>query len=99
MGTKTPSGRRIPVVDLGQLGLGWDKETSQEEWQRVARELHEAFTDIGCAYLTNHGVPDDQVSRLLSSGMDFFSLDRNIKDQFAYNLETNSGFISGDREQ
>nr|XP_053626199.1 uncharacterized protein LOC128684083 [Cherax quadricarinatus] len=31
--------------------------------------------------------------------MDFFSLDRNIKDQFAYNLETNSGFISGDREQ
>nr|XP_045614834.1 2-oxoglutarate-Fe(II) type oxidoreductase ppzD-like [Procambarus clarkii]XP_045614835.1 2-oxoglutarate-Fe(II) type oxidoreductase ppzD-like [Procambarus clarkii]XP_045614837.1 2-oxoglutarate-Fe(II) type oxidoreductase ppzD-like [Procambarus clarkii] len=98
MDSETPQSKKISVVDLGQLGLGRETEPSQEEWQRVAQQLHQAFTDIGCAYLTNHGVPDDQVSRLLVSGADFFSLNRTKKDEFAHNLETNSGYISPQTE-
>nr|XP_053649658.1 uncharacterized protein LOC128700464 isoform X2 [Cherax quadricarinatus] len=90
--------RKIPVVDLGQLGLGWDKEASQEELQRVARQLHEAFTDIGCAYLTNHGVPDDLVSRVFNSGSAFFRLDQSQKDRYAKNVKTHEGYIASSKE-
>ncbi|XP_042225488.1 2-oxoglutarate-Fe(II) type oxidoreductase ppzD-like [Homarus americanus] len=91
-------GRRIPLVDLGQLGLMHDEEPSQEEWQRVARQLHDAFTDIGFVYLTNHGVSDDQMDHLFKSSATFFNLDEETKIRYQRDPEKQQGYVAVDRE-
>ncbi|XP_045614830.2 uncharacterized protein [Procambarus clarkii] len=85
--------QRIPLVDLGQLGLERETEPSQEVWQRVAKQLHQAFTDIGCAYLTNHGVPDDQLRLLYNSTAEFFGLDQTKKASCEEDPSKHRGYI------
>lgn len=46
----------IPVVDFGTARTG-----SGEDRRRVAKELYEAFKNVGFAYVKNHGVPQDVV--------------------------------------
>nr|XP_045614832.1 proline hydroxylase buaE-like isoform X3 [Procambarus clarkii] len=85
--------QRIPLVDLGQLGLERETEPSQEVWQRVAQQLHQAFADIGCAYLTNHGVPDDQLRLLYNSAAEFFGLDQTKKASCEEDPSKHRGYI------
>ncbi|KAK8753648.1 hypothetical protein OTU49_000872 [Cherax quadricarinatus] len=99
MAPDTSLSNKIPVVELGQLGLGWNTETSQEEWQRVARQLYEAFTDIGCAYLTNHGVPEDQQKELYEAATGFFKLPQDKKELFKFDINEFTGYISVDTEK
>jgi isopenicillin N synthase-like dioxygenase len=44
------------VVDFALARTG-----SEEDRRRVAKELHEAFKNVGFAYVKNHGVPQDVV--------------------------------------
>ncbi|XP_069192373.1 uncharacterized protein [Procambarus clarkii] len=90
---------KIPVVNLGQLGLRRETEPSQQEWQRVAEQLLQAFTNIGCAYIINHGVPDDQLESVFSSGSEFFRLDQNVKNKYAKDLNTHEGYIASGKER
>lgn len=46
----------IPIVDFGQFLNG-----SQEEKERVAREIDDAFRTSGFVYLRNHGVEKEVV--------------------------------------
>jgi hypothetical protein len=46
----------IPVVDFALARTG-----SDEDRRRVAKELYEAFRNVGFAYVKNHGVPEDVV--------------------------------------
>nr|XP_045614838.1 UPF0676 protein C1494.01-like [Procambarus clarkii] len=93
------SGRKIPVVDMGQLGLGRETEPSQEAWQRVAQELHQAFADIGFAYLINHGVPDDQLNRVFELSAELFSLEQETKNRFSRGADDDHGYVAVDREK
>lgn len=98
MMAQTPrGGHKIPLVDMGQLGLGCDNIT-QEEWQRVAGELHEVFTNIGFAYLSNHGIPSDQLNHVIKSSAAFFDLNEKTKNLFARDPETQQGYVAVDRE-
>ncbi|XP_071520189.1 uncharacterized protein [Panulirus ornatus] len=90
---------KIPLVDLGQLGLEHKEEPRQEELQRVARQLHEAFRDIGFVYLTNHGVPDHQLNRLYESSSSFFELDLEIKKCYKKDFDTYQGYVAVDNEK
>lgn len=47
----------IPVIDLAPARSG-----SDEDVQIVAKELYEAFKNVGFAYVKNHGVPEDVVN-------------------------------------
>lgn len=47
----------IPVIDLAPARSG-----SDEDVQIVARNLYEAFKNVGFAYVKNHGVPEDVVN-------------------------------------
>lgn len=42
----------IPVVDFAPA-----RTSSGEDRRRVAKELYEAFKNVGFAYVKNHGVP------------------------------------------
>lgn len=46
----------IPVIDFTPARTG-----SEEDRRRVAKELYEAFKNVGFAYVKNHGVPQDAV--------------------------------------
>jgi len=46
----------IPVVDFTLARTG-----SEEDRRRVAKELYEAFKNVGFAYVRNHGVPQEVV--------------------------------------
>ncbi|KAG7167117.1 2-oxoglutarate-Fe(II) type oxidoreductase ppzD-like [Homarus americanus] len=91
MSSKLSSTKKVPVIDLGHLGLG--QEPGQEEWQRVTRELYNALTEFGCSYLANHGVPDDQWRLLYDSTIAFFNLEQGKKDRYAFDADKLSGYI------
>ena len=42
-------------------GVHHAEEPSQQEWDRVMHEIDQAFSSVGCAFLTGHGVPDHLV--------------------------------------
>ncbi|XP_071520194.1 uncharacterized protein [Panulirus ornatus] len=94
---ETPQSK-IPVVDLGQLSLEHEGEPSEEEWQRVARQLYDALTDIGFVYLSNHGIPEHQISTLFKSSKSFFSLDQEKKNSYSRNSESLLGYLAMNTE-
>ncbi|MPC16106.1 hypothetical protein E2C01_008921 [Portunus trituberculatus] len=59
------------------------EEPCQLEWERVTRELEQAFSDIGCAYLTGHGVPDHLINEMLSTSVAFFKQQEEVKIRWA----------------
>ena len=47
----------------------------------VGRAIHDAFSEIGFVFVTNHGVPSDTVRDLFASSKKFFELDREVKEK------------------
>ncbi|KAG0726987.1 hypothetical protein GWK47_035552 [Chionoecetes opilio] len=90
---------KLPTLDLGELGVQHTGEPSQQEWQRVTRQLDRALSDVGCAYLTGHGVPDDQVKEAFSSAIAFFKAERDFKMRWVVPDEGNVGYIAMSSEK
>lgn len=55
----------IPVVDIGPLRDGSDR-------QGVAEALHRASREVGFIYITNHGIAPDLLSGARATALDFF---------------------------
>ena len=53
----------IPVVDFEIMGLNSERTPShnEESVQKLAEEIHTAFSTIGFVYLKNHGISDAEV--------------------------------------
>ncbi|KAL7786235.1 hypothetical protein V8C37DRAFT_392640 [Trichoderma ceciliae] len=66
----------IPVVDLALARTG-----SEEDVRKVAKELYEAFKNVGFAYVKNHGVPEDVVDEAFLWNRKFFNLPQSDKDK------------------
>jgi isopenicillin N synthase-like dioxygenase len=62
--------KKLPVIDFSPFSAGG----SDEDRRRVGRELHEVCRDIGFFYLSNHGIPNDLMQRVLDLGLKFFEL-------------------------
>ncbi|KAK8398834.1 hypothetical protein O3P69_004138 [Scylla paramamosain] len=74
------------------------EEPCQQEWERVTRELEQAFSDIGCAYLTGHGVPDHLINEMLSTGVAFFKQQEEVKIRWAKDTNIH-GYIKMNSER
>lgn len=92
---------KIPVVDMGAIGVGKDEERADpKEWQRVSHELYEALSGVGFVYLTNHGIPEAQISNIVKASAEFFKLDRETKLRYNVpDLGTAHGYMEVDREK
>ncbi|UKZ73282.1 hypothetical protein TrVFT333_000925 [Trichoderma virens FT-333] len=86
----------IPIIDLAPAHSGSDKDI-----QNVAKELYEAFKNVGFAYVKNHGVPQDVVNEAFNWSRKFFSLPQSDKDLAPHPQEAwhQRGYSSVGREK
>ncbi|KAK2733203.1 hypothetical protein FQN57_002267 [Myotisia sp. PD_48] len=66
----------IPVIDFASFLQG-----TPEQAQNTAKQVFEAFRDVGFAYLSNHGVPQSMVDKAFIWSKRFFSLPQSEKDK------------------
>jgi isopenicillin N synthase-like dioxygenase len=64
----------IPIVDFGTFLTG-----SQEQKEQVAKQIDDAFRDVGFVYLRNHGVSGDMVGECFAWSKKFFALPLETK--------------------
>ncbi|XP_063858917.1 uncharacterized protein LOC135100015 [Scylla paramamosain] len=98
MQSEAPTCSKVPTVDVGGLGAHHAEEPCQQEWERVTRELEQAFSDIGCAYLTGHGVPDHLINEMLSTGVAFFKQQEEVKNRWSKDTNMH-GYLSINSER
>lgn len=89
----------IPVVDVGKLGLDEEPSLTDPDWQRVGKEITDAFKDIGFVYLKGHGVPEGQVDKLVNAGAKFFNLPQEDKDKLQRDPDKQQGYVTIGRER
>ena len=53
----------IPVIDFHKYGLKVKETESIDTYdlKELGNQMCRALEDIGCCYLKNHGIPDEQV--------------------------------------
>lgn len=90
---------RIPVVDLGNVGLANTKKPFTDDWKKIGTEIVEAFSDIGFVYLSNHGIPNHAVEGIFQSSKEFFSLDPDIKCNYSRGVTDIQGYTAVNRER
>ena len=61
----------IPVLDFSCLSLEHKDppSPSDEEFQSLAKQIYDAFSTVGFAYLKNHGLLSEQVGRIIKANM------------------------------
>ncbi len=75
----------IPVIDIGPLRDGSDPAS-------VAQAIFEASRDVGFLYVSNHGIPEDLITRAHDSGLAFFRQTEDDKLSVAINRD-HRGFL------
>jgi isopenicillin N synthase-like dioxygenase len=51
----------IPVIDFSSFNIGENFDETKPEINKLAQEIHDAFTTIGFVYIKNHGIPESEV--------------------------------------
>ncbi len=75
----------IPVIDIGPLRDGSDPDG-------VAQAIFRASRDVGFLYVSNHGIPDDLITRTHEAGLTFFRQPLEDKLSVAINRD-HRGFL------
>ena len=54
---------RIPVVDFSAYKLDFTEKRDEvnPEINKLAQEIHDAFTTVGFVYIKNHGISESEV--------------------------------------
>ena len=86
--------RAIPLVDLSKFTHG-----DQNQKAEFVQEIGEAFTTIGFVGVINHGIPQDLVDAYYKASKAFFSLPKQIKQQYEVSgLAGQRGYTSFGKE-
>ncbi|XP_067902362.1 uncharacterized protein si:dkey-10o6.2 isoform X2 [Heterodontus francisci] len=89
----------IAVVDFSSFGLR-KAEPSAIEMEHLSTEIIKAFSDLGFVYLKNTGIEDQKVFKVMDISRNFFRLPRDIKQQYARSVESETpghGWIEVER--
>ncbi|PHH92044.1 hypothetical protein CDD83_9162 [Cordyceps sp. RAO-2017] len=76
MAAEAGRGAGIPVVDLAPLESG-----DADKLAGTARELYQAFKNVGFAYVKNHGVSAEEVEEAFAWSRKFFDLPQSVKNK------------------
>src|SRR5210317_672133 len=71
----------IPVIDI-----------SNNNQTELAQQLWDAARNVGFFTIINHTIPPSQIDQLFHLSTQFFNLDPNVKHQYPFNVEKNSGY-------
>ncbi|XP_064627921.1 uncharacterized protein LOC135487776 [Lineus longissimus] len=64
-----------PVIDCSPCSAANpDFDPNTPESKELAAEIHKAFTEVGFAYLTGHGITDEELEKIWSISEQFFNL-------------------------
>ena len=63
--------------------------------RRVAGQIHEAATDIGFFYISNHGISDDLIDQAFAVAKDFFALPVEAKETVAVDTTQRGWMATG----
>ena len=70
----------ISVIDIGQISLH-HASPSMEDYQGLVSQVKEGLERTGFLYIRNHGVPPEVIDQAMTTSMDFFNLDREVKNE------------------
>ncbi|XP_064653247.1 uncharacterized protein LOC135503573 isoform X2 [Lineus longissimus] len=71
-----------PIVDCSACSPdNIDFDPTSDECQKVSEELHRAFTDVGFAFIINHGISNKEMADMWKMSDDFFDLPKDIKQK------------------
>ncbi|XP_065826250.1 uncharacterized protein [Oscarella lobularis] len=94
----------VPTVDFAALSLS--QADSSIDWNSsdvrgLCEKLDEAFRTIGFVFLTNFGVPEDEVEKIFTMYDKFFDLPVDVKNRFrrAEKASGNNGYVALRRER
>ena len=76
----------IPIVDFAGMRAGSPGGSDPEALARVGRTIHDACTQIGFFYLTNHGVPQSVIDAAEQAARTFFAFPVDTKRRAAVNM-------------
>ncbi|XP_035669807.1 2-oxoglutarate-Fe(II) type oxidoreductase ppzD-like [Branchiostoma floridae] len=82
MDVATDQEEKLPIIDFSAYSLQND-ETDDDELQRLATRLVQAFSTEGFVYLRNHGIPNTLISKTFAVANKFFSLPEEVKTRFS----------------
>ncbi len=72
----------IPTVDLQGLS------SNENGLEKIAKEIHSAFTTIGFVRIINHNVSETRVQEAWGKIDEFLNLSENIKESYRRNVST-----------
>ena len=81
------SATAIPTIDLQPL-----LEGTEGGLERVAAQVLDVYSNVGFAYLTHHGIPDELIAGVFAASTEFHALPRASKLELEIN-EFHRGFI------
>ena len=70
----------ISVIDIGQISLQ-HPSPSTEDYQSLVSQVRDGLEKTGFLYIRNHGVPSEVIEEAMRTSMDFFNLDREVKNE------------------
>ncbi|KAL1862502.1 hypothetical protein VTK73DRAFT_6878 [Phialemonium thermophilum] len=76
MAVGADSASSIPIIDFGPLRSG-----RPEDATAVGKAVYEAFRDVGFAYISNHGIPEEVIKEAFEWSAKFFALPQAVKEK------------------
>ncbi|KAG8945487.1 hypothetical protein FRC04_000772 [Tulasnella sp. 424] len=85
----------IPVVDFGKF-----KSNDPATKLATAKEVVDAFKEVGFVYLSNHGIQDEKITNAFKKSKQFFDLPEEKKVALAWeDPRSNRGYVQKGRER
>ena len=70
----------ISVIDIAKISLQ-HASPSLEDYQGLVSQVKDGLEKTGFLYIRNHGVPPEVIEEAMKTSMDFFNLDREVKNE------------------
>ncbi|EFN58207.1 hypothetical protein CHLNCDRAFT_20260, partial [Chlorella variabilis] len=68
----------------------------EERQQEIAQQLYRAAKDVGFFYISDHGIPQEEVDHAFATGKSFLELDKETKAHYPFNPDTYLGWRGPD---
>lgn len=72
----------VPIIDFAPFIKG-----TKEERQNLGKEMVKIMPEIGFMYVTNHGVPSEDLRVVFEKGQKFFALPESAKMEYVRSLD------------